>query len=80
MITADFQHNKMLATNKANGQHNEIKSRMIIAQRSHALHLSNMSLSQVLPEVFGMVSLVRLDLSFNNIVKLSPQIGDLAHL
>ena len=80
MITADYKANKMLATNKSNGQHNEVKSRLIVAQRSNALHLSNMNISQVLPEVFTMVSLVRLDLSFNNLVKLSPQIGDLVNL
>lgn len=28
MISADFRPNKLLATNKANGQHNEIKTRM----------------------------------------------------
>jgi Leucine-rich repeat (LRR) protein len=72
MITADYKPNKNIATNKANGQHNEIKSRFIIAQRSNALHLSNMNIAQVLPEVFKMDKLVRLDLSFNNIVKLSP--------
>lgn len=75
MITADFKHNKMLATNKSNGQHNEIKARVIVAQRSNALHLSNMNISQVLPEVFKMTALIRLDLSFNNLVKLSPEIG-----
>jgi Leucine-rich repeat (LRR) protein len=31
-----------------------------------------MNIAQVLPEVFKMDKLVRLDLSFNNIVKLSP--------
>jgi len=34
----------------------------------------------VLPEVFSMTNLIRLDLSFNNIVKLSAQIGDLTNL
>jgi hypothetical protein len=45
MITADYKANKMLATNKSNGQHNEIKARLTVAQRSNALHLSNMNIS-----------------------------------
>ena len=53
---------------------------MTQAQRSNALHLSQMNLDQVLPEVFSMTNLIRLDLSFNNIVKLSAQIGDLTNL
>ena len=80
MITADFKPNKLLATNKANGQHNEIKMRMTSAQRSNALHLSQMNLDHILPEVFSMTNLIRLDLSFNNIVKLSTQIGELTNL
>jgi len=80
MITADFKPNKLLAVNKANGQHNEVKTRLVQAQRSHALHLSQMNLDQVLPEVFKMKNLIRLDLSFNNIVKLNPLIGDLTNL
>lgn len=39
-----------------------------------------MNLDNVLPEVFTMTNLIRLDLSFNNIVKLSAQIGDLSNL
>jgi len=39
-----------------------------------------MNLDQVLPEVFTMTNLIRLDLSFNNIVKLSVQIGELTNL
>lgn len=73
-IQADFEQNKLLATNKSNGQHQEIKARIVTAQRSNALHLSQMNLDMVLPEVFKLTNLVRLDLSFNNIVKLSPQI------
>ena len=34
----------------------------------------------VLPEVFSLVNLVRLDLSFNNLVKLSGKIGTLQQL
>ena len=39
-----------------------------------------MNLDNVLPEVFSMTNLIRLDLSFNNIVKLSPTIGELTNL
>ena len=53
---------------------------MIQAQKSNALHLSQMNLDVVLPEVFQMTNLTRLDLSFNNIVKLGSQIGDLSNL
>ena len=80
MITADFKANKLLATNKSNAQHNEVKTRMIQAQKSNALHLSQMNLDVVLPEVFGMTNLIRLDLSFNNIVKLNAEIGELTNL
>ena len=53
---------------------------MVQAQKSNALHLSQMNLDKVLPEVFTMTNLLRLDLSFNNIVKLDPKIGDLSNL
>ena len=39
-----------------------------------------MNLDVVMPEVFKMTNLVRLDLSYNNIVKLSPQISQLCNL
>ena len=42
--------------------------------------LSQMNLDVVIPEVFSMTNLVRLDLSFNNIVKMNPQIGDMINL
>jgi len=40
MITADFKPNKLLATNKSNASHNEVKSRIEIAKKSNNLHLS----------------------------------------
>jgi len=80
MITADFRPNKLLATNKSNGQHNEVKTRIVTAQKSKSLHLANMNLDVVLPEVFKLTMLTRLDLSFNNIVKLDPRIGELSQL
>lgn len=39
-----------------------------------------MNIDVVLPEIFKMKNLIRLDLSFNNIVKLNPAIGDLTNL
>jgi len=39
-----------------------------------------MNLDTVLPAVFNMRNLIRLDLSFNNIVKLNPKIGELSNL
>ena len=39
-----------------------------------------MNIDDVLPEIFKMTNLVRLDLSFNNIVKLNPLIGTLTNL
>ena len=80
MITADFKPNKLLATNKANAQHNEVKTRIVTAQRSKSLHLSQMNLDVVLPEVFKLTMLTRLDLSYNNIVRLDPRIGELQNL
>lgn len=80
MITADFKPNKLLATNKSNAQHNEVKTRLVTAQKSKSLHLSNMNLDCVLNEVFKLTNLVRLDLSYNNIVRLDPRIGDLQQL
>jgi len=72
VIKPHFQPNKLLAVNKSNAQHNEIKTRLEIAKRSNALHINNMNLDSVLPEIFKMDKLIRLDLSYNNIVKLSP--------
>ena len=72
MIRADFKPNKLLAVNKNNAQHKEVATRMTIAKKSNALHLNQMNIDIVMPEVFAMKNLVRLDLSFNAIVKLSP--------
>jgi len=49
MITADFKANKLLATNKANASHNEVKARVEIAKKSRNLHLSQMNLDVILP-------------------------------
>ncbi len=50
-IAPHFTANKNLAINKSNHQHNEIKTRMIVAQKSHSLSLNQMNLNTVLPEV-----------------------------
>ena len=80
MISADFKPNKLLATNKANSAHNEVKARMELAKKSNSLHLSQMNLDVVLPQVFKMTNLIRLDLSFNNLVRLNVAISELANL
>ena len=80
MIKSEFSANKLLATNKANGQHDEVRTRLALAKKTNSLHLNQLCLDTVLPEVFSLKNLVRLDLSFNNIVKLSPRIGDLQAL
>ena len=80
MITADFKPNKLLAVNKANQAHNEIKTRMEVAKKSHSLHLSQLNLNVVIPAVFKMTHLIRLDLAFNNLVRLEPTIGELVNL
>ena len=90
-IAPHFQPNKLLAVNKSNAQHNEVKTRIVTAQKSNALHLNQMNLDSVLPDVspssidnlnkvFKLTNLIRLDLSFNNIVKLNPKIGGLINL
>ena len=71
-IKPDYEDNKLLAVNKANGQHQEINTRILIAKKSNVLHLNNINISVVMPEIFNLNKLIRLDLSFNNIVKLSP--------
>jgi len=48
-----------------------------LAKKTKSLHLNQLNLDTVIPEVFSLLNLTRLDLSFNNIVKLSPRIGDL---
>jgi hypothetical protein len=80
MIKAEFAANRLLATNKGNGQHDEIKTRLSLAKKTNCLHLNQLCLDVVLPEVFSLKNLTRLDLSFNNIVKLSPRIGELQAL
>lgn len=40
MIAADFKPNKLLAVNKSNGSHNEVKARIEVAKKSNSLHLS----------------------------------------
>ena len=51
MIKKDFKPNKLIATNKGNSQHNEIKTRMTVALKTNALHLNQLNLNVVLPEV-----------------------------
>ena len=51
MIKAEFIPNKLLATNKNNAQHNEIKSRLAIAKKTHSLHLNQLNVDIILPEV-----------------------------
>lgn len=51
MIKKDFQPNKLLATNKNNAQHNEIQTRLKVAQKTNALHLNQLNIDIVLPEV-----------------------------
>ena len=55
-IKPDFNANKLLAVNKSNKQHDEIKTRMIVAQKSNALHVNNMNLDSVLPSVSFILS------------------------
>ena len=50
-IQPHFEPNKLLAVNKSNAQHNEIKTRMTIASKSNALHLNQMNISVVFPDV-----------------------------
>ena len=50
-INPNFKVNKLLAVNKSNGQHNEIKTRLVVAAKSNALSLGNMNLDIVLPDV-----------------------------
>ena len=50
-INPDFKVNKLLAVNKSNAQHNEIKTRLIVAQKSNALSMNNLNLNMVLPDV-----------------------------
>jgi len=50
-ITAHFKPNKMLAVNKSNAQHDEIKTRLTVAKKSNALHLNQMNIDTVLPDV-----------------------------
>lgn len=51
MIKADYKHNKLISTNKNNAQHNEIKTRMKVAAKTNALHLNQLNLDSILPEV-----------------------------
>jgi Leucine-rich repeat (LRR) protein len=53
---------------------------LTLAKKTNSLHLNQLNIDSILPEIFTLVNLTRLDLSFNNIVKLSPRIGDMANL
>ena len=55
LIAPHFKANQHLAVNKSNAQHNEIKTRMIVAQKSKALSLNQMNLNTILPEVCFMI-------------------------
>ena len=52
MIKADYVPNKIIAVNKSNAQHNEIKTRLTVAKKTNALHLNQMNINHILPEVY----------------------------
>ena len=51
MIKSEFTPNKIVATNKNNAQHNEIKARIAIAKKTNSLHLNQLNIDIILPEV-----------------------------
>lgn len=51
MIKSEFTPNKQLATNKNNAQHNELKTRLALARKTNALHLNQLNINSVFPEV-----------------------------
>jgi hypothetical protein len=51
MIKSEFTPNKLLATNKNNAQHNEIKTRIMVAKKTNSLHLNQLNIDIILPEV-----------------------------
>jgi hypothetical protein len=59
MIKSEFTPNKLLATNKANAQHNEIKTRMALAKKTNSLHLNQLNLDTILNEVSRILNLVK---------------------
>ena len=50
-IAPHFEANKLLAVNKSNAQHNEVQTRLTVAKRSNALHLNQMNIDIVMPDV-----------------------------
>jgi hypothetical protein len=51
MIKSEFTANKLLATNKDNSQHNEIKTRIALSKKTNSLHLNQLNIDIVLTEV-----------------------------
>jgi len=79
-MKAEYIPNRCLQVTKTTNQHNEIKSKIQLTKKTNILHLSNLNLDFIFPEVFKLVNLIRLDLSFNSLVQVSPLIGNLINL
>lgn len=62
MIQSEFQPNKLLAVNKGNAQHNEVKTRLALARKTNSLHLNQLNLDTVLVEVTILIVTVRCSL------------------
>jgi len=79
-MKAEFVPNQCLTLVKTTSQHNELKAKLQLAKKTNVLHLSSLNLDVIFPEVFTLTNLVRLDLSFNNLVQIPTTIGELTNL
>ena len=81
MLKTEFKSNWLVTTNPSNTQHNEIKTKLSQAGQTKILHLNNYNLDTILPGVIKLgCTLIRLDMSFNNIVKIEKEIGEMKSL
>lgn len=81
-LEADYAPNSSLSRTQKSNNHDEINTRIKTAAATSSLHLNNMNLDNLdsFGDLFKLTSLVRLDLSYNNLVRLDERIGLLVNM
>ena len=80
MKSIAFAPNSTLTMFKSSLYHDETKSLIALAKTTRILHLNHLNLDYILNEVFTIKNLIRLDLSYNSIKTIQPEIGKLSKL
>mmetsp|Transcript_8619 Transcript_8619/g.9795 ORF Transcript_8619/g.9795 Transcript_8619/m.9795 type:complete len:104 (+) Transcript_8619:3-314(+) len=78
-IEPDYEANSNQPISKS-GLHRELVAKIKLSKKSKSLHFCSLNLDYIPSEVFSLTKLIRLDLSYNNLVKISEEIGTFTSL